>query len=91
MILSVVLFMQISFAQQQNTDTFTLLKTYTGTIADVAMDNFDNLYIISSTGQIKKLNAAGELLDPLFAKNVDVFLNEYLWLAEKIVEEKIAA
>ena len=39
----------------------------------------------------KKLNAAGELLDPSFAKNVDVFLNEYLWLAEKIVEEKIAA
>lgn len=60
MILSVVLFMQISFAQQQNTDTFTLLKTYTGTIADVAMDNLDNLYIISSTGQIKKLNSGGD-------------------------------
>jgi hypothetical protein len=55
-----VLFVQTSFAQKPNTDTFTLLKTYTGTIADVAMDNLDNLYIISSTGQIKKLNAAGD-------------------------------
>jgi len=59
-ILSIVLCVQTSFAQKQNTDTFTLLKTYTGTIADVAMDNLDNLYIISSTGQIKKLNAAGD-------------------------------
>lgn len=59
-IFSILLFHQFSFAQKQNTDTFTLLKTYTGTIADVAMDNLDNLYIISSTGQIKKLNAAGD-------------------------------
>ncbi|HTM93899.1 MAG TPA: hypothetical protein VL095_15870 [Flavisolibacter sp.] len=55
-----MLFVQTSFAQKPNTDTFTLLKTYAGTIADVAMDNFDNLYIISATGQIKKLNAAGD-------------------------------
>jgi hypothetical protein len=59
-ILSIALFTQTSFAQKQNPDTFTLLKTYKGTIADVAMDNLDNLYIISSTGQIKKLDAAGD-------------------------------
>lgn len=59
-ILSIAFSLQTSFAQKQDTDTFTLLKTYTGTIADVAMDNLDNLYIISSTGQIKKLNAAGD-------------------------------
>jgi len=41
-------------------DSFVLTKTYTGNIADVAMDNLDNLYIVSSTGQIKKLNAAGD-------------------------------
>jgi hypothetical protein len=57
---SIALLVQTSFAQKQNTDTLTLLKTYTGIIADVAMDNLDNLYIISSTGQIKKLNAAGD-------------------------------
>jgi hypothetical protein len=59
-ILSIAFFLHTSFAQKQNTDTFTLVRTYTGTIADVAMDNLDNLYIISSTGQIKKLNAAGD-------------------------------
>lgn len=59
-ILSMALFVKTSFAQQQNAETFTLLKTYTGAIADVAMDNLDNLYIISSTGQIKKLNADGD-------------------------------
>lgn len=51
---------QISFAQKAASDSFVLIKTYTGNIADVAMDNLDNLYIISSTGQIKKLNAAGD-------------------------------
>jgi hypothetical protein len=59
-IMCTALFMPVSFAQKQRSDSFTLIKTYTGNIADVAMDNLDNLYIISSTGQIKKLNAAGD-------------------------------
>lgn len=49
----------LSFAQPAK-DSFLLVKTYSGDIADVAMDNLDNLYIVSSTGQIKKLNAAGD-------------------------------
>ena len=50
-----------SIAQKTNAnDSFTLLKTYTGDIADVAMDNLDNLYLVSSTGQIKKFSAAGD-------------------------------
>lgn len=52
--------MQFSFAQSPAKDSFLLVKTYTGDIADVAMDNLDNLFIVSSTGQIKKLNAAGD-------------------------------
>jgi hypothetical protein len=59
-ILFAVLFPQNSFAQKSTSDSFVLIKTYTGNIADVAMDNLDNLYIISSTGQIKKLNAEGD-------------------------------
>lgn len=59
-ILSIVFASQSSFAQKPASDSFVLVKTYTGNIADVAMDNLDNLYIISSTGQIKKLNAAGD-------------------------------
>lgn len=48
------------FAQKTSADSFVLIRTYTGNIASVAMDNLDNLYIVSSTGQIKKLNAAGD-------------------------------
>jgi hypothetical protein len=49
-----------TYAQKSTLDSFVLIKTYSGDIADVAMDNLDNLYIISTTGQIKKLNAAGD-------------------------------
>ena len=37
----------------------------------------------------RKFNASGDLIDHSFAKNIDVFINEFLWLAEKIVEEKV--
>ena len=32
----------------------------------------------------KKFDADGVLLDPPFAKSVDLFLNEFLWLADKL-------
>lgn len=53
----VFLSLQNSFAQN---DSLLLLRTYTGDIVDAAMDNLDNFYIISSTGQIKKFNANGD-------------------------------
>lgn len=37
----------------------------------------------------KKFDAEGNLLDPLFQKSIDTFIKEYLWLAEKLVEEKV--
>jgi hypothetical protein len=49
---------QKSFAQKDS--SFLLLRTYNGDIANVALDNLDNLYIVSSTGQIKKLNSHGD-------------------------------
>ena len=39
-------------------------------------------------GVDKKFNAEGELIDPLFEKNVTVFVDEFLWLAEKVVSAK---
>lgn len=39
----------------------------------------------------KKFDAEGNLLDPGFQKSIDVFVKEFLWLAEKVVEEKVAA
>ena len=59
-ILFVVFLFQRPFAQKSLSDSFVLVRTYSGNIADVAMDNLDNLYIVSTTGQIKKLNAAGD-------------------------------
>lgn len=43
-----------------NDSSFVLLKTYSGDIAGAALDNLENLYIISSTGQIKKFDANGD-------------------------------
>jgi hypothetical protein len=37
-----------------------LVKTYKGDVTGAALDNLDNLYIISSTGQIKKFGAKGD-------------------------------
>ncbi len=34
----------------------------------------------------KKFSPEGELLDPGFAKAVDTFISEFLWLSERIVE-----
>ena len=39
----------------------------------------------------KKFDADGTLTDPSFQKSIDAFTKEYLWLAEKLVEEKVEA
>ena len=49
------------FGYTQITDSsFSLIKTYKGDITGAAIDNLDNLYIISSTGQIKKFGSKGD-------------------------------
>lgn len=49
----------VSFAQVNDT-AFALVKTYRGDIVGAAMDNLDNLYLISSTGQVKKFGPKGD-------------------------------
>ena len=44
----------------QNDSSFLLLRSYQGDIAHVALDNLDNLYVVSSTGQVKKFNNQGD-------------------------------
>lgn len=39
----------------------------------------------------KKFDAEGNLIDAGFQKGIDVFINEFLWLAEKVVDEKVPA
>ncbi len=56
-----------SFAQPLKTtpasdSSFVLMRTYEGDIADAAMDHLENLYLISSKGQVKKFSATGDSL-----------------------------
>jgi hypothetical protein len=44
----------------QNDLSFQLLRTYQGDIANVALDNLDNLYVVSSSGQVKKFSNRGD-------------------------------
>ncbi len=50
-----------STAALPQTDTgFTLVKKISGDIAGFTVDNLDNIYLLSSRNQVKKLNAAGD-------------------------------
>ena len=57
-VIFLLLFVQICFAQKDS--AFLLLRSYNGDIANAAVDNLDNIYIVSSTGQVKKLNSRGD-------------------------------
>lgn len=48
-------------------------------------------YMLVTPQVDKKFDEEGNLLDPNFKKSIDVFINEFIWLAEKIVNEKINA
>ena len=37
----------------------------------------------------KKFDQEGNLIDPSFQKSIDTFVKEYLWMAEKLVDEKV--
>ena len=50
----------VSTAMAQKDSAFTLVRTYLGDVAGAAIDHMDNLYIISSKGQIRKLDAKGD-------------------------------
>ncbi len=47
-------------------------------------------YMLITPQVDKKFDAEGNLLDPAFQKSIDTFVNEFLWLAERIVGEKVA-
>lgn len=48
-------------------------------------------YMLVTPHVDKKFDEEGNLQDSAFQKSADVFLNEFLWLAEKVVDEKIEA
>lgn len=61
-IFTLSLFLLFSFAVAAQDSTFRQVRNIKGDIVNAAVDHLDNIYLISSTGQIKKLNAAGDSL-----------------------------
>jgi NAD(P)H-dependent FMN reductase len=48
-------------------------------------------YMLVTPQVDKKFDLGGNLLDESFKKSVDLFINEFIWLAEKIAHEKVDA
>ncbi|HEU4469787.1 MAG TPA: hypothetical protein VFR58_01770 [Flavisolibacter sp.] len=46
----------------QGDSSFVLVRTYQGDITAAAIDHLENLYIVSSSGQVRKFNSAGDSL-----------------------------
>jgi hypothetical protein len=60
-VLNILLLVLIAAAVQGQADTsFKLVRTITGDIVSFTVDNLDNIYILNSRNQVKKLNANGD-------------------------------
>ncbi|GAA4330057.1 NAD(P)H-dependent oxidoreductase [Flaviaesturariibacter amylovorans] len=57
----------------------------------LALFGIPSPYMLVTPGVDKKFDAEGNLLDPTFQKSVDTFVKEFLWLAERVAEEKVEA
>lgn len=57
---TIALLFLTTLAVAQKDSSFVLLRSYAGDIVNVALDNLDNLYVVSSTGQVKKFNNQGD-------------------------------
>lgn len=57
----------------------------------MALFGIPSPYMLVTPQVEKKFDAEGNLLDPAFQKSVDTFVKEYLWLAEKLVDERVEA
>jgi len=56
----------------------------------MALFGIPSPYMLVTPMVDKKFDVEGTLIDPLFQKSIDTFVNEYLWLAEKLVNERVA-
>lgn len=50
----------LNASSQERRDSFLILRTFAGDIANATIDNLDNLYIITSNGRIIQYNASGD-------------------------------
>jgi len=59
-VISILLFFSCLAVQGQGDTAFRLIKTIKADVIDFAVDNLDNIYLFSSSNQLKKLNASGD-------------------------------
>jgi NAD(P)H-dependent FMN reductase len=57
----------------------------------LALFGIPSPYMLVTPQVDKKFDSEGNLLDSAFQKSTDVFIKEFLWLAERVVEEKVSA
>jgi len=57
----------------------------------MALFGIPSPYMLVTPQVDKKFDEAGNLIDPSFQKSIDTFVKEFLWLAEKVVDEKVEA
>jgi NAD(P)H-dependent FMN reductase len=57
----------------------------------MALFGIPSPYMLITPHVDKKFDAEGKLCEPAFQKSIDTFVNEFLWLAEKLVDEKVEA
>ena len=62
LIILLLLAFGLSAAKAQGDSLFQLVRSFDGDIVDVAVDHLDQVYFISSQGQVKKLSPAGDSL-----------------------------
>lgn len=56
----ILLLFSVSAAWTQNDTVFRHIKTIKGDIIDFTVDNLDNIYILTSSDQLKKINVSGD-------------------------------
>lgn len=56
----ILLLLSVGSASAQQDTTFKLIRVINGDIVDFTVDNLDNVYILNSRNQVKKLNANGD-------------------------------
>jgi NAD(P)H-dependent FMN reductase len=56
----------------------------------MALFGIPSPYMLVTPQVDKKFDADGNLVDLSFQKSIDTFVKEFLWLAEKVAEEKVA-
>ena len=60
--LIILIFTFVASVNAQTDTSFKLVTTITGDIVDFTVDNLDNIYILNSRNQVKKLSQAGDSL-----------------------------